>query len=763
MAMHKKTWKGEVSYPFCRQPWHLGAVLLGFGFIFTVVWAFHLLNDIDERLAFLRFARSGAPGMSGMMDTLGGGDMAPPADMLSQAQDTSALPVAWTGGGTATMPPVAPLTMEARVRAALVNIAGMRQMAGGTQPKFVTAGSGVLVTASGYVVTAAHVTAGLKEIWVRVQTPSGPRQYTAQVVKSLTVHNLAVLKLVSRDLFPFVLLAPEAHVLKPGDSVVAWGDPDGTNALVNRGTILQANVSVMVGGSEMSNLVRTDAVSHWSQGGGPLVDRLGRVVGINVVAQSAMGIVGYAVPSDVLLAHFQDVVTFPKPSLAVNRGGGAAPMAPFSPAMVPAAWRAPPTPGGSAALDQRAVVGSAGMAHMAQADAAFGGPPNGLPNAQAAQGGPGAQGMGGQAQGARETRPADTWWAKAMAEFGILSPGGEPQPLFGGKAVHVAATAVVPAAPVFADGRTMQPMMVPVVHSVEQRYWGYSFSTLLGLLGLGLISGISGGMMTMGGGIIKVTGLLLFFGYGMLLIRPVAYITNIFLYGAAVARYRRYDLIRWDAVRGLIPWAMIGVGVGYFIGNVVGTLFIHYLLGVFAALVGVRMLVEILTGRTKRKPVMELDAGQGDDKPTPAMLRYLGIGSSAGLERSFEGKKEKVHESVLGLPMGIVSGILGITGGVVEVPLQRYVVGLPLRNAIANSAVLVFFASSVGSIVAMVHGIQSGAFDWSAPLKLAVILIPGAYVGGWIGAWLTKVVPIGALRWLYAVLMFVIAGRMFLS
>ncbi|MEO5352722.1 MAG: sulfite exporter TauE/SafE family protein [Magnetococcus sp. XQGC-1] len=258
----------------------------------------------------------------------------------------------------------------------------------------------------------------------------------------------------------------------------------------------------------------------------------------------------------------------------------------------------------------------------------------------------------------------------------------------------------------------------------------------------------------MGGGIIKVTGLMLFFGYGMLLIRPVAYITNIFLYGAAVLRYRKSDLILWDAVRGLIPWAMIGVGIGYFLGNVIGNQWIRYLLALFALLVGVRMVVEILSGRAdeaRRGGVPRRDNQR-------SWMHYLGIGQIP--EGAHAPANTVARDGILGLPMGIVSGILGITGGVVEVPLQRYVAGVPLRNAIANSAVLVFFASLVGSIVAMTHGIQTGAFDWSAPIKLAIILVPGAYVGGLIGAWLTTVVPLSLLRWLYAALMFVIAGRM---
>ena len=708
MTMHNKRKIKMADLPFCRQPWHIGAMLLGFGFAFTVAWAFHLLHDMEDELALTRFikthhAKFVPPPKQENPDVI------PAAQNRFMTQNglmTQNGPMT-QNGVTASIPP-GMIPADMRVRAALVNIAGTRRVDGQGSSQFVTAGSGVLVTANGYVATAAHVIQTLKEILIRVQTPSGPRQYTAQLVKIAPTHDLAVLKLVSRDLFPYLPLVPEISVFKPGEPVIAWGDPNGTNAMVNRGLIRQVDVAAVVGSYSLTHLLQTDAVSHWSHSGGPLVDRDGRVIGINIVAQSAAGVVGYAVPADVLLAHFQDVVTFP--------------MARTLPTPVVGAVPAPPVAAGvAAALAVR----------------------------------PGGN-MGNDLR--RGGRRSDAWWAQAQAEYGLSK--GRGQPPFADMGVHVAAWQ-----PHVPPAQMPQPKVLPVSHATEQPFWGYSLETLLGLLALGLISGISGGMMTMGGGIIKVTGLLLFFGYGMLLIRPVAYITNIFLYGAAVLRYRRYNLITWGSVRALIPWAMIGVVLGYFIGNVIGTLFIRYLLGVFAALVGVRMLVEIVTDRQQKQREWQEDLHPEriKRKPTAAALRYFGMGDPPTESGISAGDCGAARAGMLGLPMGIISGILGITGGVVEVPLQRYVVGVPLRNAIANSAVLVFCASSVGSVVAMAHGIQTGAFDWSAPVKLAVILIPGAYVGGWIGAWLTKIVPVGVLRWLYALLMFVITVRMFLS
>ncbi|MGK5094577.1 TSUP family transporter [Deltaproteobacteria bacterium TL4] len=267
--------------------------------------------------------------------------------------------------------------------------------------------------------------------------------------------------------------------------------------------------------------------------------------------------------------------------------------------------------------------------------------------------------------------------------------------------------------------------------------WGHTINSIFGLLLLGFISGVSAGMVTMGGGIIKISGLMLIFGYGLSVIRPVAYITNIFVYGAAAIRYKKDKLISWGNVTPLIPFAIVGFLIGYFTGNYLDNTTIRYMLGVFAAWIGFKMVLEIyqsLSGRSVAEP-----------EPTP------------------EGEGHHLKNSWLGLPMGIISGILGISGGVIEVPLQRYFAKVPLKEAIANSSVLVFWTSFLGAIVAMVHGGYIGAFDVHTPIILAVIVIPGAYFGGMAGAWLTKNIPLNALRTIYALLMFLIAARMLVS
>ncbi|WP_130470108.1 magnetosome protein MamO [Candidatus Magnetaquicoccus inordinatus] len=647
--------------PFCRQSWRVPAVLLLLLFFGTVAWGIHLVRDHRNQLSLGH--QDGSVAMAGSASQ---GDVV--AQSVAMAQ-----------------PDPNPL------RVTVVNISGISQASGNGVSPYVSAGSGVLVNPKGYVITAQHLIQNLREIQVRVSTPFGPRQYPAKTVKVVPQHDLALIKIISQDPFPYAALS-QSPLPQVGELVQAWGDPYGTDAVERVGVVESMDLTspVAVADLSLTHLMKTNSIFHWAQSGGPLVNQHGHLIGINLAVQNPDGsIQGFAVPAHVLVTHFQEVVT-------------------FAHKMVPST--------GAAALVQPAVADSA------VADVPVVSP--------------------------RPSRTADQWWQRAQ---GILNLGSL------GK--HVALDPTAGTLPT----KTAAPVLNDPAHSPSWRIFGYSAGNFFGLLLLGFVSGISGGMMTMGGGIIKVTGLLWFFGYGLLLVRPVAYITNIFMYGAAVLRYHRHGLLHFEFCKPLIPWAMAGMVAGYFLGNIMSKMLIQWLLGGFALLLGIKMLVEI--AETRRKP-SELDEEirMSKQKETGVLVwlqRYFGTQMDESVPVP-AWRYPATRHGVLGLPMGLVSGILGITGGVIEVPLQRYIARMPLRNAIANSATLVFFSSLVGSVVALWHGVKSGSFDLETPITMALILTPGAFLGGMVGAWLTVVIPLNMLRWIYAALMFVIAVRMFL-
>ena len=297
---------------------------------------------------------------------------------------------------------------------------------------------------------------------------------------------------------------------------------------------------------------------------------------------------------------------------------------------------------------------------------------------------------------------------------------------------------------------------------------GHSIESAVGLVLLGLAAGITGGMITMGGGIILVSGMFIFFGYGMHLIRPVAFITNVFTYGAASLRNKSAGLVMWDKVKGLVPWAVVGVIVGYLIGSKLDDQVVGYMLGLFALLMAAKTLHEIFQGEEEQEIIYSTDGSRESEVDTSETAAYDSVEAmmeSMDAETSRDkgisrGRSALLENGILGIPMGLVSGILGISGGVVEVPLQRHFAKISLHNAIANSSVMVFWASLAAAVVSLVHGSTIGAFEWQTPLGIALIMIPSSYIGGMLGAKMLRHIQVDKLKWIYVALMLVVGIRM---
>ncbi len=630
---------------FCEKPWKVPAVILVCLVVLTFAWGFYILGTYDE---------------VGYYEDADGHSV---TDFLFREIAT---------------PDVQRLYDV--VSPAVVGISGR-----GVNASVI--GSGAIVSAGGYVLTTLHTVNGLAEIDVHVRTAGGVKRYEALVVKSHPPHDLVLLKMLTSERFVFFVIGdPGGGAV--GSRVFSFGQGVGGNTVVKPGTVLGSNVKLTASGKSISHLLKTDAVYAWEQNGGPLVNARGELVAIALALQGTSGTVdGYAVPAQVIVAHFQDVVNF---KIAAADGGGNA----------------------------------AGPAQAVQAAAS----------------GPSQAGGAGSA----------AWWTKARARV-----ARDKQTLGYNVAMGTAAGAAAAAAPMAA---------VDNEHLLSGRIAGYPLGDIIGLVLLALVAGITGGMMTMGGGVLQVAGMMVIFGYGMYLIRPVAYLTNICVYGAAALRNNAAGLIMWDKVRALVPWAVGGIVAGYFIGNAIGDDAVAFLLGVFALLMAAKGLHEIFADHPE-EILVRTGLGNPGNPGNPGNTGNSGdalddlLEGGMGADRP-EALREHMKSAGMGLPMGLVSGILGISGGVVEVPLQRFFGGLSLRNAIANSSVLVFWASVTGALVAFVHGIYSGLIEWHAPLTLALIMIPGAYVGGIIGAKLMKILPAVVLKCFYTAIMAAISVKM---
>ena len=155
-------------------------------------------------------------------------------------------------------------------------------------------GSGVIVSADGYVLTNNHVVKDASEI--RVALADG-REFPATVVGTDPRTDLAVIR-IKADGLPAVTFADSAQVAV-GDVVLAVGNPFGIGQTVTQG-IVSAKDRV-TGGAPDEDYLQTDAAINPGNSGGALVDVEGRLVGINTAILSHGGGfqgVGFAVPSN---------------------------------------------------------------------------------------------------------------------------------------------------------------------------------------------------------------------------------------------------------------------------------------------------------------------------------------------------------------------------------------------------------------------------------------------------------------------------------
>ena len=160
-------------------------------------------------------------------------------------------------------------------------------------------GSGVMVDASGLVVTNVHVIEGADEVKVSL---SDKREFEAEIVLKDSRTDLAVLRLKgTRETFPTLDLANSDDLLV-GDVVLAIGNPFGVGQTVTHG-IVSALARTQVGITDYQFFIQTDAAINPGNSGGALVDMTGRLVGINTAIYSKSGGsqgIGFAIPANMV-------------------------------------------------------------------------------------------------------------------------------------------------------------------------------------------------------------------------------------------------------------------------------------------------------------------------------------------------------------------------------------------------------------------------------------------------------------------------------
>lgn len=170
------------------------------------------------------------------------------------------------------------------------------------------AGSGVIISPDGYIVTNNHVIKGASEVEV---TLNNNQTYTAEIIGVAESADIALLKIDAEDLdyIPF----GDSNNVKLGEWVLAVGNPFNLKSTVTAGIISATARDLNTYDATPQSFIQTDAAINPGNSGGALVNINGELVGINTAITSQTGsYVGYAfaVPSNITRKIVEDILEY---------------------------------------------------------------------------------------------------------------------------------------------------------------------------------------------------------------------------------------------------------------------------------------------------------------------------------------------------------------------------------------------------------------------------------------------------------------------
>jgi uncharacterized membrane protein YfcA len=260
---------------------------------------------------------------------------------------------------------------------------------------------------------------------------------------------------------------------------------------------------------------------------------------------------------------------------------------------------------------------------------------------------------------------------------------------------------------------------------------------LLQIALVGLVGGTLGGLLGLGGSIFIIPTLTLLYGPSYHLYQASALVANVFVATAATRRHRGRGTIRRDLVFVMPAATAIASFIGVMASNAIPSASLYVVFGAFLCYAAAAELLS-LARRVK-------------DHAEPPV-----------------GETRWILGSVVGAIGGFASGLLGIGGGAIMVPLLRKFGKLPLRQAVATSAAAMIAACLIGAIAknATLEGLSDPTGKnptLASSMTLAAILSPAAMLGGSLGAALVYRLPIAAIRLILALLLVFAGVRMILA
>ncbi|MCD6328382.1 trypsin-like peptidase domain-containing protein [bacterium] len=173
-------------------------------------------------------------------------------------------------------------------------------------------GSGVLIDDNNHVLTNAHVI--LRASVISVKTSDG-KVYEGKLIGWDIESDIAVVEVISDRRLPHAKIGT-AKDLMIGESVIAIGNPYGYSQTVTTGVVSALGRDLDVGSAEggqgetLYDLIQTDAAINPGNSGGPLINILGKVIGINTAILGSAEGMGFAIPIDRSMRVVEDLINY---------------------------------------------------------------------------------------------------------------------------------------------------------------------------------------------------------------------------------------------------------------------------------------------------------------------------------------------------------------------------------------------------------------------------------------------------------------------
>ena len=277
---------------------------------------------------------------------------------------------------------------------------------------------------------------------------------------------------------------------------------------------------------------------------------------------------------------------------------------------------------------------------------------------------------------------------------------------------------------------------------------------LWALGGIGLVAGAMGSMLGVGGGIIIVPFLTLVLRLPIHVAIGSSLVAIVATSSTATYLYAKDRLTNIKLALLLSTATTPGAIVGGLIAAITAAPVLSVLFGLVLTYIAYTMMT--------RHSLIAEDLASKETSAQPSDSSASSLSSSlAGsfydryLSQTVSYKVNRIREG-LGASFfsGVLSSLLGIGGGIINVPVMHLVMGIPMKATIATSSFVIAITTAVGALIYYYYGLLQPVV--LAPLVIAVIL------GAWLGSELTQRAAGALLRRIFGILLLITAALMFL-